>query len=236
MNETRKVFAIGDLHLPGGADKPMDLFGSHWQDHFSLIQDDWQQRVGSEDIVLIPGDISWAMRLEDALPDLRSIGQLPGHKILIKGNHDFWWSSLSQVRDALLPKMYAIQNDAIRIGNYVFCGSRGWVAPGAERETKEDQKIYQRELGRLELSLKAAQKLGQAELLFALCHYPPFGVKNEESAVTNLLESYGVNQVVYGHLHAGACAAGFQGERNGVRYTLVSCDCLLFKLVELEWS
>lgn len=233
MNETCKVFAIGDLHLPGGADKPMDLFGSHWQDHFQQIQEDWISRVDPEDIVLIPGDISWAMRLEDAIADLNSIGALPGHKVLIKGNHDYWWSSLSQLREVLPQKMYVIQNDALRLHDFVFCGSRGWQAPGTERETAEDIKIYQRELGRLELSLKAAQKLGPAKALIALCHYPPFGPKNEDSPVTSLLESHDVNEVVYGHLHASACSTGFNGIRNGVRYTLTSCDCAKFKLIQL---
>jgi predicted phosphohydrolase len=114
MTDSPRVFAISDLHLPGGSDnKSMDLFGARWQAHFHQIKEDWMSRVGDEDIVLIPGDISWAMRLEDAREDLDAIGSLPGIKVLIKGNHDYWWNSISRVRAALPARMYALQNDAV---------------------------------------------------------------------------------------------------------------------------
>lgn len=135
-----RVFAIGDLHLPGGEDKPMNVFGDRWDEHFEKISADWKARVGEEDVVLIPGDISWAMQLEHAADDLQAIGSLPGIKILLRGNHDYWWSTITRVRELLPPKMYALQNDAIRIGDYVFCGSRGWTG----EETTDDKKIYAR--------------------------------------------------------------------------------------------
>ena len=231
--ENTRIFAISDLHLPGGEDKSMDLFGPHWQGHFDKIREDWIRRVEETDVVLIPGDISWAMRLEDALLDLRLLGALPGHKVLIKGNHDYWWNALGKVRAALPPGMHAIQNDAVSLGGFVFCGSRGWNMPEVEDEQGDNLKIYRRELARLELSLSAARRLSDSASLIALCHFPPCGSRGEDSPVTELLERYGVSDAVYGHLHGPACAFGFSGLKNGVRYWFASCDCVGFSLVEL---
>lgn len=232
--EQPRVFAISDLHLPGGEDKSMDLFGLHWQDHFIKISADWAARVRGCDIVLLPGDITWAMRLEDALPDLSAIGNLPGIKIMIKGNHDFWWSSLARVRASLPEGFYAIQNDAVLLGDIVFCGSRGWNTPSEDPDNPETQKIYQRELLRLEMSLQQARRIGQDKRLIALCHFPPCSIRGEDTPVTALLEAYGAGDVVYGHLHGPACASGFNGIKNGIRYWFTSCDCVKFRLVALE--
>ncbi|MBS7299823.1 MAG: metallophosphoesterase, partial [Eubacteriales bacterium] len=139
------VYAIGDLHLPGGDDKPMAVFGAHWEGHWEKICQDWRARVTTQDVVLVPGDISWAMQLEHALDDLHAIAALPGRKILLRGNHDYWWSSLTRVREALPEGMYALQNDAMEMEGIVFAGSRGWTLPGSEAATGEDLKIYQRE-------------------------------------------------------------------------------------------
>ena len=137
------LFAIGDLHLSGGADKPMDVFGPHWQGHFDRIRADWQAKVKPEDVVLIPGDISWAMRLEDAVADLESIAQLPGRKVLIRGNHDYWWNSITRVRSVLPEGFTALQHDAADLGECVVCGTRGWSIPtGDVPLTPEDMKIY----------------------------------------------------------------------------------------------
>lgn len=234
MTEAPRIFAISDLHLPGGVDKAMDLFGSHWQGHFGKIREDWLAKVHDNDIVLIPGDISWAMRLEDALFDLDSIGSLPGRKVIIKGNHDFWWSSLTKVRAALPASIHALQNDAVLLGNIVFCGSRGWSLPGNEQDSQEDRKLFERELVRLSLSLQAAQRIREGRRLVALCHFPPCNGKGEDSAVTTLLEQHQVDDVVYGHLHGPACAAGFSGVKNGIRYWFTSCDCVSFRLQEIN--
>ena len=233
MNEPRRIFAISDLHLPGGDDKSMDLFGPHWQGHFDKIRADWLRQVQADDIVLIPGDISWAMRLEDALPDLAQISDLPGFKVMIKGNHDYWWNSLTRVKEKLPHKMLVLQNDAVLINGTLICGSRGWSQPGSPGTDAQDEKIYQRELLRLELSLKAARKLDPCTRLVALCHFPPCGIRGEDTPVTALMEQYGVSDVVYGHLHGQMCGAGFSGSLNGVRYYLVSCDCAGFRLTEL---
>lgn len=225
------VFAISDPHLPGGGVKPMDVFGAHWENHFERIQVDWRARVAPDDLILLPGDISWAMRLCDAQEDLNRIGALPGIKILLRGNHDYWWSSISQVRGALPAGMFALQNDAVRFGSAVVCGSRGWLCPGPTPLGSEDAKIYARELTRLELSLTDAAKKGRdGDRLIAMLHYPPFADKNQPTEVTALLERFGVRHAVYGHLHGQSLQNAFTGERNGVLYHSVSCDGLGFRL------
>lgn len=233
MIDQPRIYTISDLHLPGGDDKSMALFGDHWYNHFEKIRTDWLNKVNQEDIVLLPGDISWAMRLEDALADLRAIGELPGQKIMIKGNHDYWWSSLSRIRASLPEGFYALQNDALMLNNVVFCGSRGWSAPGSDEDSQETRKIYQRELIRLELSLKQAQKFREGRRLVVLCHYPPLTGRGEDSPVTSLLEQYQADDVVYGHLHGQTCSSGFTGKKNGIRYWFASCDCVNFQLVSL---
>lgn len=229
-----RLFAISDLHLPGSYDKSMDLFGAHWQDHFAKISQDWKLRVAEDDVVLIPGDISWAMHLEEAMNDLEQIGDLPGQKIMIKGNHDYWWNAVGRIRNQVHPSIHIIQNDAILLGNVLVCGTRGWIHPGIEPDDAKNKKIYDREIARMTLSLQAARRLGVASRFIAMCHYPPFGPRGESSQLTQLLEEYKVDDVVYGHLHGGACNAGFSGEYRGIRYWLASCDCVGFQLVDMS--
>lgn len=226
------IFAIGDLHLPGGSDKPMQVFGTHWEGHFDKIAMDWRLRVAPQDIVLIPGDISWAMQMRDALPDLQAIGSLPGKKVLIRGNHDYWWGSISRLRDSLPAGMHALQNDALMLDDVVFCGSRGWLQPNEETDG-ENRKIYQRELVRMELSLQHARRLSQTGRLVALTHYPPADAAGNPSDMTALFEAYGASDVVYGHLHGPANANAYMGTLHGVRYHPVSCDGLDFRLYQL---
>lgn len=228
-----RIFAIGDLHLPGGDKKPMDVFGRHWENHFAHICEDWRARVAPQDVVLIPGDISWAMHLQAAGDDLRAIAQLPGQKILLRGNHDYWWSSLTQVRNALPEGCYALQNDALMFGGVLFCGTRGWTCPNDTNFTAQDEKLYLREGARLELSLKEGRRRYGDMPLCVLLHYPPFTDSMEDTHFTRLIEEYGAKRVVYGHLHGASIARAFCGVRNGVRYDLVSCDALGFKLLEI---
>lgn len=231
------LFAIGDLHLPGGDDKPMDVFDPQWNGHFFRISEDWRKRVSEDDTVLIPGDISWALRLQDAVPDLQAIGELPGRKILLKGNHDYWWTSLSRVRSALPKNMHVLQYDAMDLGNIIVCGSRGWNQPTEETSlSDEDEKIYQRELQRLELSLQSATRLANGRPIIAMMHFPPLYDNMRNTAFTTLLEKYGVSKVVYGHLHGAGIRTGFNGEWNGIEYRLVSCDSLGFQLAEIGCS
>lgn len=227
-----RIFAIGDLHLPGGDDKPMNVFGPHWDGHWEKIRADWLSRGAEDDVVLIPGDISWAMQLRDALPDLRSIGELPGRKILLRGNHDYWWGAITRVREALPEGMYALQNDALTLDSVTFCGSRGWTNPQQNTEG-EDARLYAREVARLRLSLDQARRLSPEGRLVALTHFPPLGEGGTQTPVSELMREYGVGDVVYGHLHGASIRGAFSGTVEGVRYHFVSCDGLDFQLYQL---
>ena len=229
------LFAIADLHLPGGQEKPMNVFGEHWDRHFEQISQSWRETVGEQVTVLIAGDISWAMQLQQAIPDLESIGLLPGKKILIRGNHDYWWSAIGRVRAALPAGMYALQQDALDIGEAIVCGTRGWTFPAGDTKlSEEDQKIYQRELIRTESALQAAQRLaGDSKPIIAMLHYPPLYDNERDTAFTALFEKYQVSQVIYGHLHAESIRLAFDGEHHGVRYRLTSCDALHFQVTSI---
>ena len=224
------VFAISDLHLPA-RQKPMDIFGVHWEHHFERIAQDWRARVGQADIVLLPGDLSWAMYLEEALEDLGRIAELPGRKLILRGNHDYWWSAIGRVRRALPEGMYAIQNDVIAMDGMLFAGSRGWTIPMAGTD-EGDVRIYNRERMRLEMSLRAARARDASAPLIAMMHYPP--LTEALAGFSDILEAYGVCDCVYGHLHGAGLKGAFRGERNGVRYHQVSCDGLDFKLYPLR--
>lgn len=224
------VFAISDLHLPASV-KPMDVFGDHWKNHFERIRADWLDRVKPDDVVLLPGDLSWAMRLEDALDDLNSIAALPGAKILLRGNHDYWWSSIGRVRRALGEGAYALQNDSLLLGGRLYAGARGWTIPDADAPKGEDARIYRRERLRLELSLKHARSRDAKAPITALMHFPP--LTDEAPGFSDILEAYGVQDCVYGHLHGAAIYGAVRGVVRGVKYHPVSCDGLGFRLYPL---
>jgi len=230
-----KVFAISDLHLSFNSEKPMDVFGGAWENYLEKIEKDWNEKVTDEDIILIAGDISWAMKLEEAQEDLNYIAKFKGKKILIRGNHDYWWKSPSSIRAMLKENMYILQNDSILLNNIIFCGTRGWSVPEQQNlQTDEDKKIYDREVSRLELSLKSAkQKQQNDEPIIALIHYPPFNSRLENSEFTRLFEEYGVTKVIYGHLHGKDVKAVLEHKKNGVTYYLTSCDQIDNKLVEI---
>ena len=200
------IYAIGDLHLSFSTDKPMDIFGGNWEGHFEKIKADWLDKVTQEDVVLIPGDISWAMKLSDAVKDLEQLALLPGKKIFIRGNHDYWWNGIGKLR-AVAPNdtFYFLQTDSVKIDNFVFVGSRGWTCPGSPDFTEQDQKLYLREAERFKLAFKEAEKYRQdGDRVVALIHYPPFTLKNEETLFTKLFEENGVEKAVFGHLHGAA--------------------------------
>ena len=220
-----QIYAIADLHLSLTAEKPMDVFGEAWRGHAEKLERNWRERVQQDDLVLVPGDISWAMQLSAALPDLSFIGNLPGKKILLKGNHDYWWSAIGRVRSNLPEGMRALQNDSIVESGIGICGSRGWLCPGSNNFNAEDQKIYLRELDRLSLSLAS---LPPVETKIAMLHFPPFTDKEKGSGFTERLEQAGVKIAIYGHLHGEANRYAFEGERNGVYYHCVAADKLDF--------
>jgi predicted phosphohydrolase len=222
------LHAIGDLHLQGGQEKPMDVFGLQWEDHPNRIRKAWQDVVGAQDWVLVPGDISWAMRLEEMAADWEYLASLPGKKVLLRGNHDYWWQSIGQVRKALPAGVFALQNDYIPLSdNWAVCGTRGWELPLSPGTTAHDYKIYERELLRLKLSLDSAKQAGYQRLVVML-HFPPTDGQGTPSGFTALLESYGVEICVYGHLHGVSRHNALRGTHRGVLYQLVSCDALNF--------
>lgn len=235
----------------------MDVFGPAWTDHTDQIRRHWLESVGADDLVLLPGDISWAMTLEDAIPDLEWIHQLPGIKVMTKGNHDYWWKSAAKVRAALPASIRVIQNDAIMVEDTVLAGTRLWQlpwvrfgglpllvenpptvvspAPAREKDPEEEMKYVRREIGRLELSLKQAAGLG-GQRVVAMVHYPPLDQRLEENDVTRLLQRYGVTDCVYGHLHNldPEGASVLRSLRlGGITYRLVSCDFTRFQPIRI---
>ncbi len=220
-----KIYAISDLHLSVNNPKPMDIFGPVWEGYLDKIIDDWKEKVAEEDIVLLAGDFSWAMKLEETKRDFELLSNLPGKKILIRGNHDYWWKSISAVRNILPKNFYAIQNDAIKFENVIICGTRGWTVPEKNTEqTAENKKIYDREVIRLELTLQSAEILRtNDEELICMLHYPPTNFSKLDSDFTKLIEKYNVNKVVFGHLH-GLKKTENSFIKNGIPYFLTSCD------------
>lgn len=219
------IYGIGDLHLSFTANKPMDVFGGQWTDHVKRVKEKWENLVEEGDTVILPGDLSWGLAPQEAKADLDFIASLPGKKVLLKGNHDLWWSSITRLNQ-MYDNMYFLQNQHYVAGKYAVCGSRGWICPGTSDYTEHDEKIYRRELLRLRMSLESAVRAGQKEILGAL-HYPPLGESGEETGFSQLFEEFGAGLVVYGHLHGQeAHSKAFQGNHNGVEYRLVSCDYL----------
>ena len=225
------VFAISDLHLGTCVDKPMDVFGKKWEGHFEKIARDWREKVGEDDVVLLAGDLSWAMTLDEVKEDLTAVAALPGKKVILKGNHDYWWQSLSKVKGVLPKDFFVVQNDVVRIGKYLFCGTRGWTS---ESEAEEDKKIFAREVIRLELSLKEMEKQrGEGDVVIGMAHYPPFDLTMQPTPVTELFHRYGVEKVVYGHLH-GNVYAKRKVFLDNATYYLTSCDLVDFTLVPIS--
>ncbi len=228
------VYAISDLHLSTNSNKPMDVFGGNWEGHFEKIKSDWLEKVQPEDIVLISGDISWAMKMDAALDDLKQLAPLPGRKVFIRGNHDYWWNGITKLRDnAPDQSFYFLQTDAVRIGEFVIVGSRGWSCPDSPEFTERDKKLYVREAERFRLAFKDGERLKrEGDKLIAMIHYPPFTAKGEDTLFTQLFEENGVEKAVFGHIH-GAPYFPLKTQKNGVEYILASCDKLQFKLVKI---
>jgi len=221
------LYTIGDLHLSFSSNKPMDIFGENWINHANKIKNNWEKKITEGDTVLIPGDISWAMRLDEAMVDLDWINSLPGRKILIRGNHDYWWSSITKLNN-MFDKISFLQNNYYIYNDYAICGTRGWTCPNSVNFDDHDEKIYLREIHRLRLSLDAALKDGFRNII-VMTHYPPTNDKLEPSGFTGTYEEYGVNMVVYGHLHnSDSYRMGLQGTIKGTEYRLVSSDYLNF--------
>lgn len=224
------IFAISDLHLSLNGEKPMDVFGSHWENYTEKMQDVWNRVVKPEDLVLIPGDISWAMYLEDTVKDFTYLDSLNGTKLLLRGNHDYWWTTLNKmetfVQDHAFQTIRFVKNSAFLWENTAICGTRGWTIPHPD-SNGEDRKIYERERQRLILSLEAAKSLPAEDILVAT-HFPPMEQDSVSCGFMDILQEYQVKECVFGHLHASAHRFAPQGNFDGIRLRLVACDYLKF--------
>jgi predicted phosphohydrolase len=207
----------------------MTVFGPQWAGHPQAIFDEWRAAVRDEDLVLLPGDLSWAMRLPEAMQDLAPVAALPGTKVLLRGNHDYWWPTASKLRAALPDGMLAVVNDAVRVGNVVVCGSRGWITPGFEPLGADDQRLLDREAERLSLSVQAARTLRQpGDHLILMLHYPPATPPYPANPITRVIDDARPDLIVYGHLH-GVAPERAMRHVNGVPAHLVAADGLKFR-------
>lgn len=225
------LYAISDLHLSFSTDKPMSIFGDNWIEHENKIKKNWEEKVNENDTVLIGGDISWSMNADESREDLKWINDLPGRKIIIKGNHDYWWSSITKL-NSLYDGMNFIQNNYFNYNEWAICGTRGWMCPGSDKFAEKDKKIYDRELIRLRLSLEAAQKDGY-EKFICMIHYPPTNEKFNSSGFIEIFNEFKVEKVIYGHLHGPALGKVIQGIYDGVEYIMTSCDFINFDPVKI---
>lgn len=230
-----KIFAISDLHMSAASPKPMNIFGANWNDYLQKISADWAERVADDDVVIIAGDISWAMNYSEAALDFEYFRGLKGKKIFVRGNHDYWWKGVSRIREKVPENCYLLQNDAVKFGNLVFCGSRGWLVPGSPDFSKTDEKIYLRETERLRLAFFAANRLKtEGDKLVCITHFPPFNARRDDNKLLQLMRENGVNAAVYGHLHGKDSRADKLVELNGAEFYLTSCDLVENKLVEIK--
>lgn len=234
------VFAISDLHLAYGIDKPMDVFGEKWRNYMVRLKEAWQTTVSEDDYVIIPGDISWATYLDQAVEDFRFINSMPGRKIISKGNHDYWWTTMNKLEKFLLEHEFStisfMHNNSVRVGETVVCGTRGWKCPGDDGFNGEDKKIFERELSRLELSLKSALTSLGNEIIITAMHYPPFNQGGGLSEFVEIMRKYGVKKCLYGHLHGNGFKNAVTGVINGIEFHLVSSDYLGFRPLKLEFQ
>ncbi|HWO00601.1 MAG TPA: metallophosphoesterase [Blastocatellia bacterium] len=230
-----RVFAIGDMHLESGTGKTMDRFGEHWRNHDRKIFDSWERIGRDDDVLIIAGDTSWAMRMEEAQPDLARIGQMKGLKVLIKGNHDYWWQSLAKMTRVLHPSIKIAHASSIIVERVAIAGTRGWLCPNDLFSRPGDEKIYEREVGRLRTALKQLEtRRNDFDRLIVALHYPPTNEKHEPSGFTQLIDEHGAHACVYGHLHGEAIATALTGLRNRTIYYVVSADAVDFAPAEIE--
>ena len=232
------IFVIGDLHLSFNNPKPMDIFGEHWTGHEEKVKTNWIENVTENDLVILPGDLSWETYLQDTKLDFEYLNSLPGKKLLLKGNHDYWWTTLKNMRTFLSENNYAnidfLYNNSYEFEDKIICGTRGWSIT----DENADEKLINRELIRLEISLKEGiEKYGDNKEIIVFMHYPPITrakiVADEEMKFVNLMKKYNVKKCYYGHLHGASIIDAIEGNIEGIEFKLVSADGLDFRLLKI---
>ncbi len=233
------IYTIGDLHLSYHENKPMSIFGDNWKGHEEKIRKHWEEKVKEDDLVVLPGDFSWSTYLKDTYQDFEYLNELPGKKILLKGNHDYWWTTVTSMRKFLKENNFEtidfLYNSAYQYENYIIAGTRGW----GQNEEGEDKKLLNREMARLEFSLKEAIKLNenQDKEIIVFFHYPPIIksnlLNNEISEFVKILMQYNIKRCYYGHLHSISIKEAVEGQYYGIDFKLVSADGLDFKLLKI---
>lgn len=231
------IFVIADLHLSFGVNKPMDIFGVNWEKHDEKIAYDWKEKVSENDLVVLPGDFSWAMDLKDTYLDFEYLSKLPGKKLLLKGNHDYWWNTLTKMRKYLKDNKFEhidfIQNNFYEFENKIITGVRGWILDKKE----DDEKVLRREKLRLQMELdEIVKQYGKDKEIILFMHYPPYEKQDEviKNSYAEIIEKYNIKKCYYGHLHGEQAYGDIKDfEYNGVEYKLVSADYLDFKLIKV---
>lgn len=230
------LFVLGDPHLSFASQKPMDVFGDNWTDHAGKLAENWKRIVSSDDIVVLAGDTSWAMNFFELQPDFAYLHALPGEKIILKGNHDYWWSTMTKMERFCLQNGFStirfLHNNAYRFGDIAVCGTRGWFLD-AMTGSDQDQKVFHRELMRLEASLQAGVACG-APKRYVFLHYPPLAAGYVCEPILELLQRYEVKRCYYGHLHGKARTGAMAGHYHGIEFTLISCDNVGFSPVFVD--
>ena len=233
------IYAIGDLHLSFKENKPMSIFGDNWEGHEDKIQKNWNENVGENDLVLIPGDFSWSTYLKDTDEDFMYLNNLPGKKLLLKGNHDYWWTTLKSMRDFLEKNDFAnidfLYNNSYEFEENIIAGTRGWV----QSDEAEDKRLVLREIARLELSIQdGIKRYGEGKNIIVCMHYPPITnyklQNNVPSGFIQVMKKYNVKECVYGHLHGVSIKEAIQGNVDGINLKLVSSDSLDFRLLKIK--
>ena len=232
------IYAIADLHLLFLHNKPMDIFGDNWENHAEKIKDNWIKKVRQEDYIILPGDFSWEMNLEDTKLDFEYLSNLPGKKILLKGNHDYWWTTVSKMNKFLKENSYTgiefLYNNSYLIDNRIIAGTRGWNI----QDTDSDSKMVKRENARLELSIQdGINRFGKDKEIIVFMHYPPINRNvngiTEKTDFVKTLEKYNIHRCYYGHLHGTSHKDAIEGNVQGIEYKLISADYLKFDLIEI---
>lgn len=220
------IYAIGDLHFDYSKKKPMDVFGEKWEDHENKIISKWKGLIKEDDLVILPGDISWALRMDEAKVDLARIDSLPGKKVILKGNHDYWWSSLSKLNSLGYESMFFLQNNSYTFGEYGIAGTRGWISKDNDDFNVEDEKVFTRELLRLRMSLES---LKDVKKKIAIIHYPPFNMDLSLNEFVEIMKEFGVETCLYGHLHSEGHKYAVEGKIDGIDFHCVASDFIDFE-------